>query len=175
MVRPAHEDALRGGHDDGRRDQEQGDHQHDQREALLGQPFPALHVVDPAEGRVERAPERGAEPDARDEGDHAEARGVLADVEQEPGDRPVRGGREEALEVLDRTGLQAVALEHVAAHEQRHEREREERQEQVVGDHPREAGDVVGVALPVEGLDVSPETPPPWDPLAARGRPRGGA
>src|SRR5690242_20830843 len=43
-------------------------------EALLLHPAAALDVVDPAEGGVERAPERRAEPEARDQGDDPESR-----------------------------------------------------------------------------------------------------
>src|SRR5205085_7654082 len=47
-----------------------------------------------------------------------------------------------------------------AAHEQRDESEREEGEQQVVGHHPGETGDVVVVALPVDRLDDAPGPPP---------------
>ena len=52
--------------------------------------------------------------------------------------------------------LEVARLEHPPGDEEREQREREDRQQQVVGDHPGQAGEVVLVGLPVEVLDARP-------------------
>ena len=158
LVGAAQQEALRGRHRDGGRHEQEDDHEHQHGEALLLDPLAALHVVDAAEGGVERAPERRPEPHARHQRDDAEASRVVPDVEQEAVDGRLGGAREQAAEVDEHTLLEAVALEDIPEDEEREQREREEREQEVVGHHAREPGGVVLVRLPIERLDV-PQRP----------------
>ena len=153
VVRARDEQRLRG-RDEHRRDHEQQDDgEHHEREALLLEPRPAAHVVDAAERRVERAPERRADPDRGDERDDPDRRRRVADVVERGVERPLGGAREDALEVVEHLALDVARLEHAAGDEQREQREREQRQQQVVGDHRRHPGQVVVVGLEPERLE----------------------
>ena len=72
-------------------------------------------------------------------------------------------GREQALEVGDHALLDAGALDHAPEDEQDQEREREQRQEQVVGDHPRQPGDVLLIGAVPEGAQVAGQPRPARD------------
>ena len=95
----------------------------------------------------------------RDEGDDARGGGGLADLAQRVAQRRVRRGGEELLEVGEDRALELRAGEHLAGDEQRDQRDREDAQEEVVGDHRGEAGQVVRVGLLPE--PVEPGSDPP--------------
>jgi hypothetical protein len=112
-------------------------------------------VVDPAEGRVHRPPEGGADPDPADDRSDADGRRVVPD----PLDGVLEGlgldvGKE-ALDVEHHALLDLGAVDDLAEREQDEQREREDREHQVVGDHAGEAGDVLLVG-PV------PKAARPW-------------
>ena len=137
-------------HRDGGHDEQQHDREHAEREQLLAHPAPARPVVDPAERGVERAPERGGEPHGGSQRrDPGRGRGRL-----EPPDRAAQralgGGREQLLEVEQHGALKILGAQHAAGHEQRDERDREDREQQVVGDHRRETREVVLIGLAPE-------------------------
>ena len=70
------------------------------------------------------------------------------------GERVLLGGREDALQVAQHARLDVGVLDHLAEDEQDQQREREQRQRQVVGDHRRQAGDVLAVgALPEDAQE----------------------
>ena len=69
---------------------------------------------------------------------------------------------EEALEVEDDAVLDVGALDEPAEDEEDEQREGEDRQHQVVGDHRREAGDVLLVGAVPERLQPRP-APGAWD------------
>ena len=157
------------GIDDARREEDDDDDQHHQREALLLHPAAALDVVDPAEGGVHRAPERGADPDRADRGDDADRGRAVADPVDDAGQRALLGGGEDALQVAEHARLDVGVLDHLAEDEQDQERERKQRQREVVGDHRREAGDVLAVgALPEDAQEPGRSRARPPD----RPRPR---
>ena len=60
-------------------------------------------------------------------------------------------GREQALEVVQDAGLDVGALQDPAEDEEDQQREREQRQHEVVGDHPGQPGDVLLVGAVPEG------------------------
>ena len=145
--------------------------QHHQREALLRDPAAALDVVDAAEGGVHRPPERGADPERADRGDDADRRRAVAD----------RGrGRWRASSCstagksrwrsTQHVRLDVGGLEDLAEDEEDQQREREQREDEVVGDHPREAGDVLLVGALPEGAQVAPAAGPRSSPRARRHR-----
>ena len=66
-ARPEASQRLHGRHGHARGDEQQHDHEHPEAEQLLAHPGAARQVVDAAERGVERAPERGADPQRGDE------------------------------------------------------------------------------------------------------------
>ena len=79
----------------------------------------------------------------------ADRRGVVADPIQGVVERVQLDGREEALEVVEHACLDVPALQDLTEDEQHQEGKREHREEEVVGDHARQPGDVLLVgALP---------------------------
>jgi hypothetical protein len=75
----------------------------------------------------------------------------LVEKSRRPWSRSVR-----VAEVRQDAALDFLALQYPAGHEQRQERHRQQRQQQVVGDHRGEAGEVVLVGLPEEMLHRGP-------------------
>ena len=61
------------------------------------------------------------------------------------------GVGEEPLEVVEHARLDPLDLQHLAEDEEDQQGEGEDRQHQVVGDHRREAGDVLAVGAAPEG------------------------
>ncbi len=123
--------------------------EHREGEALLLDPAAAFDVVDAAEGGVHRPPEGGADPERAEEGGDPDRRRVVLDPAEDVDQRLLLHVREEALEVVEHAGLDPVDLQHLAEDEEDQQGEGEDRQHQVVGDHRREAGDVLLVsALP---------------------------
>ena len=64
------------------------------------------------------------------------------------------GAGEQLLQVGQHALLQLAAAQHPPGDEQREQRQRQDREQQVVGDHRRQAGEVVVVGLAVEAPDV---------------------
>ncbi len=148
--------ALDRRHEDAGGDEEEDDAEHREREALLLDPAAALDVVDPAEGGIHRTPEGGADPERADEGGDPDRRRVVLDPVEDVGQRLLLDAGEEALEVADDAGLDPLDLQYLAEDEEHEQGKGEDRQHQVVGDHRREPGDVLGVGALPEGLE--PET-----------------
>ena len=67
--------------------------------------------------------------------------------------RALLDGREDALQVADDAVSHLGVLDHLPEDEQHEEREREQRQDEVVGDHRREAGDVLAVGAVPEDAE----------------------
>jgi hypothetical protein len=106
-------------------------------------------VVDPAEGGIHRPPEGGPDPERAGEGDDPDRGRVVLDPAQDVAEGLLLDVREKALEVGEDAALDPLDLQHLAEDEEHQQREREDREHQVVGDHRREPGDVLGVgALP---------------------------
>ncbi len=143
--------ALHRRHEDAGGDEEQDDDQHREGEALLLDPAAAFDVVDPAEGGVHRSPEGGADPKRAEEGGDPDRRRVVLDPVEDVGQRPLLDVGEEALQIVEDAGLDAADLQHLAEDEEHQQGEGEDRQHQVVGDHRREAGDVLAVGALPEG------------------------
>ena len=70
-------------------------------------------------------------------------------------ERALGRGREDRARVGDHRGRELRGVEHAAGDEQRDQRQREDRQQQVVRHHRREAGQTVLVGLAPEGGDGS--------------------
>jgi hypothetical protein len=100
-------------------------------------------VVDPAEGGVHRAPEGGADPDAADAGGDPDRGRALTNAFDRVGEGVLLDVGKESLQVDDDALLDLVAVDDLPEDEQHEQREREDRQHQVVGDHPGQAGDVL--------------------------------
>jgi hypothetical protein len=125
-------------------------------ERAAGYGFPGVSV----DGNDAEAVFEGrADVDAHHECDHAEGGGLPAHLAQGPVERRVGRAREQLAQVLGDAGLEVAALEHPPGDEQRDQGKREHRQQQVVGHHAGQAGEVVVVGLPVEVLDGSPDRP----------------
>ena len=102
---------------------------------------------------------RSADPQGGDERDDADGGGGVADLAQRLAQRGLGGGGEELLQVTEDGLLELGRREHLPGHEQRDERDREDREQEVVGDHPGEAGQVVLVGLLPEVLQGEPDRP----------------
>ena len=100
---------------------------------------------------------------------HAERGRAVADPVDDAGQRVLLSGGEDALEVAQDARLDVGVLDHLAEDEQDQQREREQRQGEVVGDHRREAGDVLAVgALPEDAQETGRAARGP--PAASLGR-----
>ena len=108
-------------------------------------------MVDPAESRVHRAPERGADPDPAHDGGDPDRRRARADPVNRLLERALLDVREEPADVEDHAVLDVGVVHDLPEDEEHEQHEREDGQHQVVGDHPGEAGDVLLVGPVPEG------------------------
>ena len=131
--------------EDARCDEQQDHAEHREGEALLLDPAAVLDVVDAAEGGVHRPPEGGAYPERAEEGGDPDRRRVFLDPFQDVAQRLLLGVREESLQIVEDPRLDPLDLQNLAEDEEDEQREGEDGQHQVVGDHRREAGDVLPV------------------------------
>ncbi len=122
-----------------------------EREALLLEPAAALDVVDPAERGVHRPPERGADPEPRDDRDDADLGRVVPNPHQRVRQRALLGSGEELLQVAQHGRFDVRALQDLAEDEEHQQGEGKDREHQVVGDHRRHSGDVLLISPAPEG------------------------
>ena len=135
LAASADEGRLERRHDDARGEEQGDNQQHPEREALLLEPAAAPNVVDAAEGGVHRAPERGPDPDGAERRGDPDRRGVGSDAVEGVAQCVELDGGKQPAQVVEDADLDVVALDHAAEDEEHQECEREERQEEVVGDH----------------------------------------
>ena len=86
--------------------------------------------------------------------------GVVPDSIEGVVERVQLDRREQALEVVQHARLHVPALQDLTEDEQHQEGEREYRQEEVVGDHARQPGDVLLVGAVPERAQVAAEPEP---------------
>ena len=175
LVGAGAQQALHGGHRHGRHHEQQDDEQHREGEALLLEPPARRTVVDLVEGGVQRAPERGTQPQAGHQRQDAGAGGRAADLVEQRVQRVLSGAGEYLLEILEDAVLHRMAGEDLPGHEQAEQRHRDDREQHVVGDHrrqPRDVGLVCDTPEPLDGARNRPESksgpdPPAWPSLEA--------
>ena len=118
LVDAGAQQALHGRHGDGRHHEQQHDEQHREGEALLLEPAARGTAVDLAEGGVQRAPERGAQPQAGHQGQDAGAGGRAADLVEQRVQRVLGGAGEHLPQVLEDAVLHGMAGEDLPGDEQ---------------------------------------------------------
>ena len=140
------------GSGDRRGEEEHRDDQHPDRPPLLLDPAAALDVVDAAEGRVHRAPERGPHPQRSDHGGDADRRRAVAD--------PIEDRSSVASSVAGKRRCRSSRILVCASLARAPARRRTgsaartgKGEQQVVGDHPRQTGDV----LPIGPIPERPQ------------------